>query len=200
MSNTNLKKIDSINKKEYYNLKNFYGNDKILVVFFVSSLQDFSDILHITRIMRRKRVITFLVFVKIDESPVLPFCMNPVGNPLGLSRGVSILVKCYEDPVIREWHSTNNEVLIYERATWDLNKGFTSKSRRLVLGAREFLRGKTLLAASIQVTYIMYICDMFHFYYIYLKKNHQLVFYVYSDFVTIFSVLLIFYFIMKKMI
>ncbi|XP_043462988.1 uncharacterized protein LOC122499022 [Leptopilina heterotoma] len=153
VSNTNFKKLNSIKKNEYYSLKNFYGNDKILIVFFVSSMQDFSDMLHITTLMRRKRVITFLLFVKIDDSPDLPSCMNPVGNPLRLSRGVSVLVKCYEDPDIREWHSVNNnEILIKERATWDLKRGFTSKSRRLVLGAREFLRGKTLLAASIRKT------------------------------------------------
>ncbi|XP_043463004.1 glutamate receptor-like [Leptopilina heterotoma] len=164
VSNTNFKKLDSIKKKEYDSVDKFYGNDKILIVFFVSSMQDFSDMLHITKLMKRKKVITFLLFVKIDDSPDLPSCMNPVGNPLRLGRGVSVLVKCYEDPDIREWHSVNNnEILIKERATWDFKRGFTSKSRRLVFGDREFLRGKTLLAASISETdtmgnYLSMIC------------------------------------------
>ncbi|XP_051173304.1 uncharacterized protein LOC127289416 [Leptopilina boulardi] len=72
-------------------------------------------------------------------------CLNPYSNPLGLNKGVSFLVKCHNDFIIREWHSVDGkETKIYNRGIWNRETGFNETSEEQILNDYDILSGKIL--------------------------------------------------------
>lgn len=145
--NLNYKQIHS--QEMYHSFTT--NNDKLMTVFLITSKQEFENMMNITKLITRRKILNVVLFMNIDESPMITMCMKPIGNPFQLKNGVSILVKCYENPVIHEWLSTNNKIVVKERANWTMKSGLIFKSKHLLTGNREFLHNKTLLAASIKV-------------------------------------------------
>ena len=153
----NLEEILSINNENQNNndLLSLKEETKQMNVFFITLERDMIQMKNLTNKLNLSQTINLLFFVQTDNSPLLKFCMNPIGNPFHLRHGTIFHVKCYNDMRIREWHALNaNEMNVYEWATWE------PKARRLLqLKDSTFkesvkLHGKVLYTATIAVKHM----------------------------------------------
>ncbi|XP_043468169.1 uncharacterized protein LOC122502278 [Leptopilina heterotoma] len=68
----------------------------------------------------------FIIFKKWrEEKPLEEYCSNPRGNPLNLRFDTRMIVKCYDDQILREWYSLyKNDTQIFDIATWNQTHDF----------------------------------------------------------------------------
>ncbi|XP_051169299.1 uncharacterized protein LOC127286763, partial [Leptopilina boulardi] len=67
-----------------------------------------------------------IIFATWQEKNLLnDYCLHPKGNPLNLRFNTKILVKCYNDIILREWYSLYmNDTQVFHLATWNNTHGF----------------------------------------------------------------------------
>lgn len=144
-SDINLKKIVSLTDERFHNFKGLRKDDKAISVFLLTSINDLNAMKNFTKLLTRIKIIYFALFMESKDYDLQEICIKPVGNPLGLNKGVSFLVKCHNDFVIREWHSIlGNETIRYDRGIWDKKNGFYETSKKKFLNDTDVLSGKVL--------------------------------------------------------
>ena len=137
----NLEEVMSSNNYS----KSLRNDIKSMNVIFLKCEREIFQMRDLPKDLNFYEIMNLVLFVKGFETPLIEFCINPVENPFLLNEGVSFLVKCYEDIMIREWYSFNkNQMTIYERATWEPTTGLILKSKNLIQGEKDILNGKTL--------------------------------------------------------
>lgn len=147
--NLNPKQLD-LSIEHYYNV---CKSDLCLNVYLITSELDFKEMYNVTKIiMSRRKTVRFFLFTNVeDSSPTLKTkCENPNINFIPLKKGLSIFVKCYENPILYEWHSMNDKIFIYKKAIWKTT-GLNLKSKRLILSDERFINKKILRAATMMV-------------------------------------------------
>ena len=150
----NLEEIPSINNANLINLQHLEGETKQMNVFFITFERDTIKMKNLTNKLNLSKMINLLFFIKTDNSSLLKFCMNPIGNPFHLSNDTILHVKCYNNTIIREWHALNsNEMNVYEWATWDPKTRKLFQLKNSTFKESNALNGKVLYTATIAVNH-----------------------------------------------
>lgn len=148
-SDINLEKIVTLTDERFHNFKGLRKDDKAMSVFLLTSINDLNVMQNFTKLLTRIKVIYFALFMESKDNDLQKICIKPTGNPLGLNKGVSFLVKCHNDFVIREWHSIHgNETVRYDRGTWSKETGFNETSKEIFLNDKDVLSGKVLISMT----------------------------------------------------
>ncbi|XP_043468233.1 uncharacterized protein LOC122502308 isoform X2 [Leptopilina heterotoma] len=144
-SDINLEKVASLEDERIYNFKGLRKDDKAMSIFLLTSMHELNVMKNFTCLLTRTKIIYFALFMESGDSVLREICLKPIGNPFGLNKGVSFLVKCHDDNMIREWHSINgNETEIHERGIWSKESGFNETSNETIVNDYDILSGKTL--------------------------------------------------------
>ncbi|XP_033225717.1 probable glutamate receptor [Belonocnema kinseyi] len=126
-------------------IKSLKNDKQPMNVIFLNCERDVEKVRNLSKDLSFYGNINLVLFVKAFESPLIATCTNPVGNPFLLSEGVSFFVKCYEDIAIREWYAFNeNQLEIYERVTWEPERGLVLQSQKLRQNDNDSVNGKVL--------------------------------------------------------
>ena len=148
----NLEEISSINNENLTNLQRLKKGTKPMIVFLITTETGWIKMKNLTKKLHLSNTIKLLLFMKTDERPFFEFCPNLVENPLHLRVGEEVLVKCYEDTLIREWHALNaNEMNVHEWAPWEPSTKTLLKLENSMYKEGDALNGKVLYTATIAV-------------------------------------------------
>ena len=95
----------------------------------------------------------FLIFWKSKNQILHDFCNDPNDEVLDLKINIRLLVKCYDDPIIREWYSINKELGLqtYDLMEWRPESGLDIRDQKDLYERRTNAGGTILRVASIVV-------------------------------------------------
>lgn len=133
----NLEKLPSLEDARIYNFKGLRKDDKAMSIFLLTSMRELNVMKNFTCLLTRTKIIYVALFMESKDSALRKICLKPIGNPFGLIKGVSFLVKCHDDNMIREWHSINdNKIEIHEKGIWSKERGFNETSNEIIVNDR----------------------------------------------------------------
>lgn len=120
-----------------------------LFVLPIESERDLMSFSHFTR----SHLISIHVWFVVFWGDFLEFCHHPNSTVLQLSFNTRMLVKCYDDPSLREWYSVNgkDEILINDLMTWTSDMGLVIKNSGSLYQRRTNVAGTSLRVSSVRV-------------------------------------------------
>ncbi|XP_043468168.1 uncharacterized protein LOC122502277 [Leptopilina heterotoma] len=143
---TNFQHVSKLNNYQAKYLK------KQLYVLILATVESVRDLENYTQDIHVSEISWFIIFKKWgEEKPLEEYCSNPRGNPLNLRFDTRMIVKCYDDPILREWHSLyKNDTQIFDIATWNQTHGFKLLTKdKFLYSRRNNVGGITLRVSSI---------------------------------------------------
>ena len=147
----------TMNFEEMPVLKKYYGSGlktekhPMSVIFLTSkrAIKKFEDI---SEVWHLQKSVNLVIFQEILEKPLKDLCLSPAGNLLKLKIDTLMLVKCYEENLLRQWYSIyENQTNIYDWAKWDSKIGLFLKANDTFYTRRANLYGKVLRIATVKV-------------------------------------------------
>ncbi|XP_011500851.1 PREDICTED: uncharacterized protein LOC105364575 [Ceratosolen solmsi marchali] len=143
--NLNIIKIHE--EIEYYKGK---AVQPLFVVMF-RTLNDVHQFAAMTKTYNMALHEWLLIFMDSPDAGLNEFCHNPHKNLFNLGVSTKMLVKCYNDPILREWYSINKKTIdIFDYATWSFGKGMRKLSNLTFFKRRNNLKGITLKVAAVK--------------------------------------------------
>lgn len=97
----------------------------------------------------------FVVFWGPTNKKLQDFCEKPDTNRFHLKFDTRMLVKCYDDPKLREWYSVNssNEVMTNDLMEWRKETGLVLKTSKNLYQRRYDVGGTILRVSSVKVVF-----------------------------------------------
>ncbi|XP_014219327.1 glutamate receptor ionotropic, kainate 5-like [Copidosoma floridanum] len=119
---------------------------KPLFVVLITSYQE----LHMFQRMTGSYDMSYPSWLLVFTSETSRMCYRPSGNSFNLAFDTEMLVKCYNDPTVREWYSVRfNETSIYELITWTPERGLRLMSKKSFYERRNNLGGMSLSVVTV---------------------------------------------------
>lgn len=131
--------------------RNFYGKriSKSFYVVLLDSEKEIDWLKQFTAIYDPSRAFWIVIFTNAK----LNLCHQPNGNPFNLVFDSNVLVKCQDDPIVREWYSVHeSETKTYDLAEWKPKMRFRLLTNQSKYDRRYNLEGKTLDAVMVKVS------------------------------------------------
>lgn len=135
---------------EYYNGKSVQP----LFVVMLKSLEDLYQFGATTKLYNMGLHTWLVIFMESRDSSFNDFCKQPRDNVLNLVVSTKMLVKCYNNPLIREWYSMDErKIEVFEYGMWSMRKGVTKLSEQNFYERRSNFKGITLKVSSVKVIF-----------------------------------------------
>ncbi|XP_043478621.1 glutamate receptor ionotropic, kainate 2-like isoform X3 [Leptopilina heterotoma] len=136
-------------------VKNYYGQSgrRELFVIFIRQYETMKEF---ERIMNESFTIIgpvwLIIFRPLNNKQLLiDYCQSPRGNPFNVAFNTEMLIKCYDDPIIKEWYSIyKNETVMFNLAFWQPNEAFQLFTEKSLYQRRNNIGGITLRVITIE--------------------------------------------------
>ena len=94
-----------------------------------------------------------LIFGGPPTKVLMDYCQNPDTNWLNLNFNYHMLVKCYKDPIIKEWYSTKSRerIIVNDLMEWKPQSGLLLKTKVYFYERRHNFYEADLRIAPVQV-------------------------------------------------
>lgn len=124
---------------------------RIVRPLFVAFLSSQTEVQSFAR-MSRDYEMSYALWLILFTEPMHDLCLKPIGNYFNVAFDTEMLVKCYGDPVIREWYALYPEKMnIVEFATWNPVTRLKLMVSKGLYERRNNLEGIDLKIATVKV-------------------------------------------------
>jgi hypothetical protein len=101
-----------------------------------------------------------LIFMESQDVRMNEFCHNPHSNLFNLAVSTKMLAKCYNDPILREWYSIDEEKIeVFKYATWSFGTGVRKLSNLTFYMRRNNLKGITIKVSAVKVIILLIVVN-----------------------------------------
>lgn len=138
----------------FANYKNLYANNKRqLIVLLLTDDRTLKIFEEFTKKNNLSIHAWFVVFWAKRGTALRDYCENPKRNRFHLNFDVRMLVKCLENPEIREWYALDPkaEVRVNELMEWMPGEGLTQKTKLNFYQRRKDFHGMLLKVSTVKV-------------------------------------------------
>ena len=124
-----------------------------LYVIFLRSYETMNKFQIVMKDADTSGAIWLVIFREIRKERLLnEYCMNPPGNLFNVVFSTKMIVKCYNDEILREWYSIyKNKTEVIHLATWNNIDGLKLLAPKATYLRRIQVGGITLRVVSIHV-------------------------------------------------
>ncbi|XP_031787254.1 uncharacterized protein LOC116417596 [Nasonia vitripennis] len=144
----------AIHHSEFFaNYKSLYtGNKRQLIVLLLTDDQTLKIFEQFTKIHNLSMYAWFIVFWARRGTALHDYCEKPKVNRFHLNFDVRMLVKCLENPEIREWYALDPkaEVRVNELMEWMPGTGLIRKTKLTFYQRRRDFNGKLLKVSTVK--------------------------------------------------
>lgn len=119
---------------------------------FILPIESEADLLSFAKFTRHHIISNHVWFVTF-WGDFTDFCHRPNSSVIRLSFDTRMLVKCYDDPYLREWYSVDgsDKILINGLMTWSPTGGLNLTNFRSLYERRTDVFGTSLRVSSVRV-------------------------------------------------
>ena len=119
------------------------------------SMKEFGNIMKKIVVANPKWLIIFRPFK--SEFVLRDFCMNPFGNLFNLAFDTEMLIKCYDEEILREWYSMyENVTSVVDLAMWNPEYRLRLLKKESLYLRRKDIGGVSLRIVSVNVIFLNY--------------------------------------------
>lgn len=140
-----------------------YYKGKAVQPLFVVMFRTFEDVHQFAAMTNTYDMVLhewLLIFMESEDVRLNEFCHNPPSNLFNLAVSTKMLAKCYNDPILREWYSIDEETVeVLNYATWSLGNGVRKLSNLTFYMRRNNLKGITIKVSAVQVIIILFLLN-----------------------------------------
>ncbi|OXU28208.1 hypothetical protein TSAR_008341 [Trichomalopsis sarcophagae] len=136
----------------YTDLTQHYDHYRTRIVrpLFVVFLNSASEVRMFQKASQRFEI-SYPFWLVIFAKPTLRTCYEPTENYFNVAFDTEMMVKCYGDPILREWYSLKEDsITVHDLAHWDLLGRLQPKTTKSLYERRHTLAGKNLRIATVK--------------------------------------------------
>lgn len=153
----------SINFAKFHTLIDYHNKRAVQIFFFViiiKSIQDFHKFSEMTSQVEMSLHKWLIIFTKtsnsydtIDNDDLNNLCENPRNNYFNLVATTKMLIKCHENPIVREWYSFDNvKIETQNLISWTRETGIVKLTLKHLRERRSDFNGHPLKISTVKVS------------------------------------------------
>ena len=137
----------------HYEVEYYIGKSvQPLFVIMLKTMNDLHEFAATTKLYNMALHTWLVIFMKSSDKRLSNYCHKPRQNLFNLVVTTQMLVQCYNDPMLKEWYSIDNEnVEAIDYGTWRYPGGITIIQKLHFFERRSNLKGIRLKVAAVKV-------------------------------------------------